>query len=571
MNEEVEHSEPRFVPIEGQIKIESGSKVELVGGWKDPFKASNESRFKEIQTKMEKAFFNSEGSVGSKQIFDYDENATYYSILEVAEPVYNIGNLAKIYDENPYHAAAIDAKVDSIVGLGHRFDYSSPILKKLEKLEKKDEDGEKKRRVEIQLDDARDKLIEAIDHMNADEDLFSLLQKIAMDRFIMGNAYLEVGRNKLGEIRYIGHVLPHNMRIRKRRDGFVQMVNGKTTFFRNFGDRTTPDPLGLDPQPNEIIHFARYSPVDPYYGVPEITAALDAVAGIKFASRYNLDFFENNAVPRYVIKTKGINLTPSQQENLLKFFETTIKGVSHRTVIIPIPGSASGMERDVDFVPVATNRQEGHFVQYIAQAVQSILARHRVPQSRVAITSAATSSSESREAEKTFKETVCRPEQRMIEGKLNKLFAELTDLFIFHLDEYTLTDEDTQSQIYERGVRMGWILPDEIRIEQGKGPRPDGKGNDALDQRALLEIQMENAIQMQKEASKLAEKQAENAPESPPQKVGKDPSAQQRAEDKSQAYKTRRRDQNRQADNPDKNPNNRNGRRVAGQGRHPNK
>ncbi len=554
--------------MEGNVALFNGAPAELVGGWKDPGKDTDEVKITKIRERIEKAYANADGDVKSKQIFDYNENSTYYSALEVAEPVYNIGNLAKIYDENPYHAAAIDAKVDSIVGLGQRVDYSSPVLKKLEKLEKKDEDGEKKRKVELQLDDARDQLIAAIDSMNRDEDLFSLLQKVALDRFIMGNAYIEVGRNKLGEIRYIGHVLPHNMRIRKRRDGFVQMVNGKVTFFRNFGDRTTQDPLGQDPQPNEIIHFARYSPVDAYYGVPEITAALDAVAGIKFANRYNLDFFENNAVPRYVIKTKGINLTPAQQENLLKFFETTIKGVSHRTVVVPIPGSASGMERDIDFVPVATTRQEGHFVQYIAQAVQSSLARHRVPQSRVAITSAATSSAESREAEKTFKETVCRPEQRMIEGKLNKLIAELTDLFEFRIEEYTLTDEDTQSQINERGIRMGWITPDEIRIKEGKGPRPDGNGNEALDQRSLLQLQLENQMKLQKEAAKAAEKAAAAAPQP---SAGEDPTAQRRAEDKAQAYQTRTRDQNRQADTPDKNPNNRNGRRSAGEGRHPNK
>ncbi len=53
-------------------------------------------------------------------------------------------------------------------------------------------------------------------------------------------------------------------------------------------------------------------------------------------------------------------------------------------------------------------------------------------------------------ADKTFKEQVCRPAQMILEKKLNKIFEEKTDALTLKFNELTLTDEDTQSKIDER-------------------------------------------------------------------------------------------------------------------------
>jgi hypothetical protein len=79
-----------------------------------------------------------------------------------------------------------------------------------------------------------------------------------------------------------------------------------------------------------------------------------------------------------------------------------------------------------------------------------------------------------RDADKTFKEQVCRPEQTIFENKLNKLMREVTDVFLIHLNELSLTDEDTQSKIDERAIRNQWTVPNEIRARQGKPGLPGG-------------------------------------------------------------------------------------------------
>jgi capsid portal protein len=395
----------------------------------------------------------------------------------------------------------------------------------------------------------------------------------------MGNAYIEVGRSKDGNISYIGHVSPIHIRIRKKRDGFVQMVKGKTVFFRNFGDDKTKDPINGDSNPNELIHIARYSPIDDYYGVPESTSTITAMAGMKFAEQYNIDFFENKAVPRYIIKSRGLILGDAEQNELLKFFEANLKGQPHRSLYIPVP---AGNDKDIDFVPVETGKQDGHFLQYIRDSTQFILSRHRVPQARIGLSSAATSQAESREAEKTFKETVCQPEQRNLEYYFNKIVKELTDLFLFELKEYSLSDEDTQSMIDERYLRWGVVSPDDIRGRMDLGPRPDGRGSEAQDMLSIAVKQAELALEAQKQAAKdslaaakvqakAAEQQQANNPNAvAPKPAGGSP-AQAKAENRSQQYQNRTRDQNRNANNPRKNPNNRDGQRSAGEGKPANK
>lgn len=548
----------------------------------DPFQARAYDRKNGAAADVvEKALKNAKGDVESKQIEEILTDMTMYSALEVAEPVYNLQNLADLYDINVFHAAACDAKVDSVVGLGYKYEYSSKVLKQLEKIEKKADGPEKKRKLELRLDNARDEFIDFINSMNFRDSLQEIMFRVYLDRCIMGNGYIEVGRNKLGKIAYIGHLNPIHVRVRKARDGYIQMVNGKTVFFRNFGDRKTPDPTGKDPRPHELIHIARYSPKDPFYGVPEITAAIPAIAGIRFAEQYNIDYFENKAVPRYIIKTRGVSLGEGSQMELLKFFESNLKGESHRTLFVPIPG---GDQNDIEFVPVEAGKQDGHFLNYIKDITQMIMSRHRVPQARIGLSASATSQAESREAEKTFKETVCQPEQRKIEEQFNKVVKELTDLFVFRLQEYSLTDEDTQSQIYERYLRWGVLVSDEVRIKLGLGPRSDGHGSDSQDMLSITRETAKNQLELQAQAAKqqmdLAKQQAKVAattqaaqPASPAAKKAAPAKkvAQGKADAKADQYGTRTRDQNRNADNPRKNPNNRNGQRPGGEGKHPNK
>jgi len=120
--------------------------------------------------------------------------------------------------------------------------------------------------------------------------------------------------------------------------------------------------------------------------------------------------------------------------------------------------------------------QDSSFNNYRKGNLNDILMAHRVPISKVSISEGIPLAA-ARDADKTFKEQVCRPEQNIADKKIGKIIREVTDVFNFKLNELSLTDEDTQSKIDERYLRMQTILPNEVRARKGM---PGIKGGDKV-------------------------------------------------------------------------------------------
>ena len=318
----------------------------------------------------------------------------------------------------------------------------------------------------------KQQLIKTIGERNNDDSLIETLKKVYLDMEVTGNGYIEIGRTSTGEIGYIGHIPATTMRVRRKRDGFVQIVNYRTMFFRNYGDKETPDQIGNDPQPNEVIHFKKYTPTNYYYGIPDIISATNAVAGDQFASKFNIDYFENKAVPRY-ITVKGAKLNADSERKLLEFFQTGLKGSNHRTLYIPLPADEGNSKVEFKMEPVEAGIQDSSFHKYREDNKIEILMAHRVPLTKVSILPGV-SLANARDADKTFREQVTRPTQDELEFKLNKIIAEFTDMFTLKFNELTLTDEDTQSKIDERYLRMKVITPNDVRIRKGMIPLDGG-------------------------------------------------------------------------------------------------
>lgn len=409
------------------------------------------------------------GGAGTKR--EERDELTGYNLFEVVLPPYNLDYLAALYEKSSPHAAAVKAKVRNIVGLGYEFVESDGTKEALDRIE-----GDEKKLSNFRRKLARGKreLTEWLDSCNEEDEFAETLSKVWTDYETTGNGYIEIGRKNTGEIGYIGHIPATTIRIRKKRDGFIQIISNRAVFFRNLGDTETKDPIGNDPRPNEIIHLKNYTPTNGYYGVPDIISAMTAVTGNEFSARFNLDYFENKAVPRYVIVIKGGNLSPRSEQQILEFFQSSLKGKNHRTLYVPLPAEEDGKKVSFEMKPVETGTQDSSFNNYRKGNLNEILMAHGVPISKVSL-GEGVSLAAARDADKTFKEQVCRPAQRIVEKKLNKIIKELTDVFVLHLNELSLTDEDTQSKIDERYLRLGTYLPNEVRARKGM---PGIKGGD---------------------------------------------------------------------------------------------
>ena len=426
-----------------------------------------------------------------------------YAMFDLIEPPYNLEYLSKVYEISTYNYAAINAKVANIVGLGYDFVETKKTNDAFDSIT----DDKQLERARRKLNKLRQDLHAWLDSTN-DEDTFTqTLIKVYTDLEATGNGYIEVGRTVGGNIGYIGHIPAKTMRVRRLRDGFVQLLYGKAVYFNNFGDKETENPIaGQEDRPNEIIHLKKYTPMNNYYGTPDIVAAQVALAGNELSGRYNLDYFENKAVPRYIITVKGAKLSPESERKLLEFFQVGLKGKNHRSLYVPLPADSADSKVEFKMEPIEAGNQEGSFEKYRKSNRDEILLAHRVPINKIG-TPEGVNLAVARDADKTFKEQVCRPAQMILEKKINLIFDEKTDALLLKFNELTLTDEDTQSKIDERYLRMQVITPNEVRIRKGMIPL-DG-GDD------MVELKPQRAADQRATAGKTRARDSERSATSP--------------------------------------------------------
>jgi hypothetical protein len=454
---------------------------------------------------------------GSKTINPGTVYRNGYGLFDVITPPYNLYELANFYDTSFANHAAIDAKVENVVGLGYHFEMNAQTMMKLSSATDDAAVERARNRIERLKIDAKD----WIEGLNSDDSFTTIMEKIYTDVQATGNGYLEIGRKVNGEIGYMGHVPSTTMRVRRLRDGFVQIIGPRLVYFRNFGAKNQ-NPLTDDNRPNEIIHFKEYSPLNTYYGVPDIIAALPSLIGDQLASQYNIDYFENKAVPRYIITLKGAKLSADAEDKMFRFLQTGLKSQSHRTLYIPLPGDTDTTKVEFKMEPIENGIQDGSFKEYRKQNRDDILIAHQVPISKLGGSDSGIAAALSQD--RTFKEQVARPEQEKIEKILSKVFKEFTDIIELRFNELTLTDEIAQSQILERYVKNQIMLPNEAREILDLPQAPHGDKPLELTARASADANANGKKNRARDAQRT-----NNASDTPATVAGRNPKGQGRS------------------------------------------
>jgi PBSX family phage portal protein len=406
-------------------------------------------------------------NTGSKQINPGSVYRNGYGLFDVITPPYNMYELANYYDTSFANHAAIDAKVANIVGLGYHFSVTDRTQLMLESRDESSAVDKARKRIERMKIELRDWL----ETLNDDDSFTKTMEKVLTDFESTGNGFLEIGRKVNGEIGYVGHIPATTVRVRRLRDGYLQIIGQKVVYFRNFGAKN-PNPVTGDPRPNEIIHYKQYSPLNTFYGIPDILSAISSLIGDQLAAQYNIDYFQNKAVPRYIITLKGAKLSADAEDKMFRFLQTGLKSQSHRTLYIPLPGDSDGNKVDFKMEPIENGIQDGSFKEYRKQNRDDILIAHQVPISKLGGTDSGIAAALSQD--RTFKEQVARPSQRYLEKIVAKIIKEKTDILELKFNELTLTDEIAQSQILERYVRNKIMVPNEARELLDLPQRSDG-------------------------------------------------------------------------------------------------
>ncbi len=372
-----------------------------------------------------------------------------YASGEVIEPPYDLDALAQLYETNAAHKACVDAKVTNTVGLGYRF---VPVGEKVQGAD----------RTHLGL------LEHLFDNCNPEATFTEIMRAVWTDVECLGNGYLEITRNSRGEIDGFYHVPGTTMRVCSGGQGFLQIRETERRYFRPLGGPEAADPLTGEPQ-NEVLHLRKYTPQSSYYGIPDIVAAMPAVVGDKEAREYNIDFFENHAVPRMAIIVEGGQLSDEVLAQIQEYMETEIRGQGHKTLVLDVPGNDVRIRLEPLTVGTA---QDAAFLDYRKANRDEVLMVHRVPPSKITVVENANLSN-SKDQDKTFREQVIGPEQKRIEYRINRMIREQMGIgdWRFRFEEMDLAEAREEAEIAKIYSEIGAWTVEEIRGRQGLGER----------------------------------------------------------------------------------------------------
>ncbi len=394
------------------------------------------------------------------------EDTWDYQKTAAKEPPYNLEALAYLLEVNTFHFRCCKTKAIVTAGLGHDFVVPEGV---------DDPDPEHKR-----------VLKDFFDSPNEEMTWGEILENVLTDFEALGNGYFEVVRNRFGNgaPRAIYHVPAVTMRVRKDKRGFIQKRGMKTVYFRNFGTdpnslaafdpRDRDKPTGRRRRLNEIIHLKNYHPRSSYYGLPDFLPALRAIVGNKKAGEFNIQFFENNAVPQYAIIVKGGELAKGTRKRIEEYFRTHIKGSAHKTLILELV-QEEGEKVDIEIKPLSVDIRDSSFRMYRSDNAEEIRVAHGVPGRLIGLTEKGGlgGAGEGTAQQEIFKYHVIEPKQTRLEYRINNFLVKrgfgIRD-WELRFKEIDVTDEAKVAEIVQKLVRLGVLTINEGRRQMNQKP-----------------------------------------------------------------------------------------------------
>ncbi|QBJ01189.1 portal protein [Natrialba phage PhiCh1] len=414
-------------------------------------------------------------------------------------PPFNPVKMAELLEHNETHAKCVHAKSRYVAGFGIN------IIPHPE-AEDPDRDGEQYERVwDFWFGDDSNWQVGPVESERATAT--NVLQTAWTDYEAIGWLTIEILTQTDGTPTGLAYVPGHTIRKRMDERGFVQLLEEKEKYFGVAGDRYQTNGNGdLDPvfvdaddgstgtsvsnPANELIFKRNHSPLYPHYGAPDIIPAVKTIRGDSAAQDYNIDFFENDGVPRIAIIVKGAELTEKGREEMRNLIEDNNED-NHRTAFIETEkivqnedylNLADGADRsdvEIRLEPLTVGiDEEASFLEFRGRNEHDILKVHDVPPVIAGVVESGAFSTDAEEQRKEFAEETIQPKQHdfgeLLYELVHKQGLDAPDWTI----EFELAKPDTKLQDVEIASQrvqamQGLLTVNELRDEFGFEPFPE--------------------------------------------------------------------------------------------------
>jgi len=429
---------------------------------------------------------------------------------DIINPAYNVEYLINIYYDDADYRAAVDTRSTATSGLGWR-------IEPLPWVESPDEAQ-------------KERLRQILSYPSNEMSTAEILVAINRDMLAAGFGCMEVERNPKASIEQslngYTYAPAYVTRQAKDEDLYYQIAGKTVTVFRKLGGKyenspnaivgvtrkTLPEEMGQalafmtpkqtvqwnrrDPDlklnlvdirtedylvqektrvvsTNEILKFHRMAANDSYYGVPEIISAFRDYLAARYIREMNNNFFDNNTIPPLLVTCIGENLGPDDVRNIKSaIMKNRGKQAFHKAVYLELPmGAELKIEPLTQFI-----EKEGTHLQTLEVASEMIHRALRVPRTLTGVIEGV--SGEAIEAAgRRFADTVAKPDQDLIEYRMNWMFNRylgITD-YRFQLVQLNLTSEREQAEIDDLYLRRAVIAPNDVRRRKEMPPLKGGE------------------------------------------------------------------------------------------------
>lgn len=342
-----------------------------------------------------------------------------------------------------------------------------------------------------------------LDDANPEQPFESLMECTSMDEEATGNGYLEFTETGTGALDKIFHVPSITIRILAAGRGYVQIRRGERKFFKKFEEERVMDArngkfqdekgfaavessqsdgpavLPTEHKATRLLHFKLYHPMSEVYGLPKFIAAGAAIAGNWHASRRNVVFFVNDAVPRMAVLVSGGKLDEESLETIQKYFQDGMgSDEAHRMMVLQSTTEGVGVDdkntTKLDLKPLTVGvTEDGSFLNYRVANDEEI--REAMGLSEVYFKSIKLTKASAVVAKATTDEQEFAPARKAKEFLLNKrviwgALGATTVRLKFNSPE--TTDPLEQAQVNKIYSDIGAVTSNEVRNDLGRDPLP---------------------------------------------------------------------------------------------------
>lgn len=401
---------------------------------------------------------------------------------EIIDPPLNIKTLMEMPDNSTILQQCIDAYKQNIVGFGVGLKYREDETKKKETPEMAAE---------------WNFIQETLQYFHFDKPLKEVLALAVDHRERCGNGYLEIIRDGKGLPAGLENVDPSYIKVTKagdpievtyKRNGkefkrykrfrkYIQEIQGKKTWFKEFGDarimdsRTgqfTEDVPG-EYQANEILHLKIG---DGAYGIPRWIGQVIHIQGARKAEELNLNYFEKGRhIPMAVLIKNG--MLTEDSETQLQEYVNSVQGVdnAHKYLLLEVEGLDEGLTSDekskvdIELKSLADMLQnDALFLEYDEKSRQKVQSSFRLPDIYVG-RSKDFNRATADMARQITEEQVFIPERQYLAFIMNRLLLaeydlKFVDVFFKGPD---ISDSQDMARLLAIYNQIGGVAPNDVR------------------------------------------------------------------------------------------------------------